>query len=548
MKRRRLFAAGLACSTLLSMATGAMAATFDENGISGPGELPISEEMTELSVFIVQLSSVAELTEHSVILELEEATNVKLNMTLVPQDGAKEKLNLTLAGGEYPDIIVGDQILSNEDLAKYGIDEEILIPLNDLIDTYGVNIKERWEDHPNWKEEMTLEDGNIYGIPRVDAGGEGHTDCSYKLWINTDWLEAVGMEMPTTTEEFKAVLEAFRDKDPNGNGIADEIPLTGATNTWAADPYLFLLNAFGYYNGKYYLKDDVIYPILDQDYLKDGLAYVHELYEEGLIDPAAFTQDEAQMSAIGNNADGIIAGAATCGHVGMFVNINDAERYGQYEIMMPLTGPNGYQGIPYTTSSSVSGATFAITDVCENPEVAIKLADLFCGEEWCIRSLVGIEGNDWEYAEEGSLGMDGVTPAKYSYLQFSTQTSVAQDDVTWDRTMRLLEPNWKNLFSVDGDLMDPVNYEARLYADTVKLKEYAADVDMMPPLTYTGDDSSTYSQLDTAVGDFANNAIVEFITGKRDIEKDWDAYLEDLDMVGYYDLIDLVQTTYDAQK
>ena len=518
------------------------------SAVAGESEgFPLAEPVT-ISVFAIQLSSVVDLEQNTVFQELEEYTNVNLDLTLVPYDGASEKLNLMLASGEYPDIIMGCYLLSNQDLEKYGTEEQILIPLNDLIEEYGIHIKERWAEHPNWKDEMTSSDGSIYGIPTADSGGEGHSDCSYKMWINTEWLDAVGMDMPQTTDEFRDVLMAFKNDDPNGNGIMDEIPLTGATNTWSADPYLFLLNAFGYFDTNYYyLKDGVVNSILDKDYVKEGLKYVHDLYENGLIDPAAFTQDESQMSAVGNNADTIIAGAATCGHVGMFLDINNSERYSQYEIMMPLEGTDGYIGIPYRKSASVNGASFVITDKCQNPEIAIQIADLFCDEEWSVRALVGKQSDSWDLADEGTYGMDGVTPAKYKYLLFNTMVDANQSVDKWDNTLRLLEPNWKNLFAVEGDIMDATNYEARLYADTVKLKAYAADADTIPPLTYAGDDSTTFSQLSTAIKDYASNAIVEFITGTRDIDNGWDSYLADLNRLGYQDMIELVQKTYDAR-
>ena len=95
--------------------------------------------------------------------------------------------------------------------------------------------------------------------------------------------------------------------------------------------------------------------------------------------------------------------------------------------------------------------------------------------------------------------------------------------------------------------MDPTNYEARLYADTMKLKPYAADVDMIPPLAFTGDDGDAYARMSTAVSDYAKNAIVEFITGTRDIDADWDGYLADLERLQYRDMLDLIQKTIDAQ-
>ena len=521
---------------------------FDENGISGPGQLPFSKETKTISVFIPQLSSVADITQHTVMLELQEKANIKLDMTVVPQDGAAEKLNLMMASGDYPDVIIGYNIFSNQDLIRYGTEEQILIPLNNLIDKYCVNIQDRWAEHPDWKEQMTMPDGNIYGIPDTEGAQESHGSCGMKYWINREWLDTLGLEMPTTTKELKEVLQAFKDKDPNGNGIADEIPLTGATKTWNADPYLFLLNAFGYFDTNYYyLKDGKINSILDQDYLREGLAYVADLYKSGLIDPAAFTQDESQLAAIGNNEGVAIAGSATCGHVGMFVNINDAERYKQYEIMMPLEGSNGYRGIPYGMYSTVQGATFAITEACECPEIAIKLADLFCGEEWSVRAGVGIQGEQWDYADEGAVGLDGVTPAKYKFLKLQTQTAMSQDNITWDHSFSVMGPNIKPYIQMEGDILDPVNYEGRLWADTKKVKKYAADVDVLPPLFYSSEDSDKLAQISTAVSDYASNVIIEFVTGKLNLDTDWDSHLKKLETLGYAEEISMIQAAYDAR-
>lgn len=547
MKKRQVIAMAMAGAMLLAAGLPASASEEELMAVSEEKGFPLEEPVT-ISAFIEQLSGVVELSECTVLQELEEKTNIKLDLTIVPTDGAKEKLNLLLAGGDYPEVIISTNHLTGQDLEKYGVEEQILIPLNDLIDQYGTNIKKQWELHPEWKEQMQSSDGNIYGIPGVDSGGVSHGNCGYKFWMNKDWLEKLGLEIPTTTEELKNVLKAFKEQDPNGNGIADEIPMTGAIGTWAADPYLYLLNAFGYFDTNYYyLKDGTIHPVLDQDYLKDGLAYIHELYTEGLIDQAAFTQDESQLAALGNNADTAIAGSATCGHIGMFVNINDKERYSQYEIIPPVEGPSGYRGIPYSLSSTVGGANFAITDACEHPEEAIKLADLLCTSEWAVRSQVGKQGKQWDVADENTFGRDGKTPAKYKFLSYSTQTAAAQAVDSWDWTFRLMEPNWKDLFEVSGDILDATNYEARLYRDTVALKEYAADVDIMPNLSFSSEDSEIYTQLQTAIDDYAKNSIIEFITGVRDTEKDWDTYLSELDRLGYQDFLELVQKTMDQK-
>ncbi len=79
-----------------------------------------------------------------------------------------------------------------------------------------------WGD--GWVENQTYPDGNIYSMP----GGKMHSRMHVTQgiqYINTQWLDNLGLEMPTTMEEFYDVLCAFRDEDANGNGDPnDEIP------------------------------------------------------------------------------------------------------------------------------------------------------------------------------------------------------------------------------------------------------------------------------------------------------------------------------------
>lgn len=528
--------------------SNAQAASGEESGISAPNEFPIVKEKTTLSVFIQQLPyMLTDVTTNTFTKELEEKTNVHLDMMVVPSDSRVEKLNMMLAGGDYPEVLMS-AAFGNSDLVKYGTEEKILIPINDLIEKHGKNIKERWADSPNMKTQMTTLDGNMYAIP-TGVEKQGHGACSYKMWLNTAWLDQLGLQTPTTTEEFRDVLQAFKDKDPNGNGKKDEIPLTGAINTWSADIHLFLLNAFGYFNpdSLVMLKDDKFSSCIDTDGVKEGLKYVSELYKAGLIDPAALTQNEAQLSALGNNANDVIVGSAACGHLGMMLSINDVPRSSMYTCLEPLKGPSGYQGIPYAVQPNVSGGTFAITDKCKQPEVAIKLADYLCSDEAGIRMSVGIKGKHWDDADAGAFGMDGKTPAKYKYLTYNTSGEGASENDVWSNTASLLESYWKGMFQVDGDINDPTNYEARLQRETEKLLPYAADVQDIPPLFMDEDASTRSAQLFKPIQDYVKASIVEFITGKKNPEKDWDSYVSGLKNLGYEEYITLQQSAYDAQ-
>ena len=131
--------------------------------------------------------------------------------------------------------------------------------------------------------------------------------------------------MPDTTEDLEAVLLAFKEQDPNGNGEADEIPLTGATGTWSADVYDYPMNPFIYNDGSSYLymnhNKEVDFNA-DKPEWRDGLRYMRGLYAQGLIDPQAFTQNLDAARAV-TNTEPYVVGSYTAGHNRMLPRNDD---------------------------------------------------------------------------------------------------------------------------------------------------------------------------------------------------------------------------------
>ena len=112
--------------------------------------------------------------------------------------------------------------------------------------------------------------------------------CLNVSMIRQDWLDKLGLDMPETLDDWYNVLKAFKTQDPNGNGKADEIPLTATFNV--RDIYRFG-EAFGLYRsgnaecrwdvddeGKIYFKDTT-------EEFKKTLEFLNKLYAEGLLDP-----------------------------------------------------------------------------------------------------------------------------------------------------------------------------------------------------------------------------------------------------------------------
>ncbi|MDR1468660.1 MAG: extracellular solute-binding protein [Spirochaetaceae bacterium] len=195
-----------------------------------------------------------------------------------------DKLNMQIAAGTMPNVFLPWN--GNEaDLAKNGA----IADLTDLLPKYAPNL---WNLIPQsvWdvvKANDPTGKGRIYWVPEVYR--------YEKEWglIRTDWLEKLGLQMPKTQAEYLAVLRAFRDRDPNGNGKADEIPTGGRAGARWMD-HLFNMYGVAMYEG--YPEWDIYngeltYSAVTQN-AKDALAFIRQLYAEKLIDPETLLNDK----------------------------------------------------------------------------------------------------------------------------------------------------------------------------------------------------------------------------------------------------------------
>ena len=328
----------LSLMLMLIMISG-IAVQAQSGVVTGPGELPIVTEPVTLKVLIAQTSRISDYVDNDFTRWVEEQTGITLDIEVVPQADAQAKLNVTLASGELPDVLIGMPFTAAS-LAPTGGDG-LLLPLNDLIEEYGFETKRILEDErPFYRSLITAPDGNIYGLPHVNECF--HCFASQKMYVYRPWLDALGLEEPTTTQEFKDMLIAFRDQDPNGNGVADEIPMSGAALIgWHTKIEEFLMNSFVFYqridtgSERLMLADDgTIQASYTQDGYRDGLKYIADLYAEGLIDPNALIQDRDQLQILGNNGIGEesgvnIVGAIPGGWFGQFTQVLYADEGGR---------------------------------------------------------------------------------------------------------------------------------------------------------------------------------------------------------------------------
>ncbi|MCZ8514240.1 ABC transporter substrate-binding protein [Paenibacillus filicis] len=498
-----------------------------------------------LSVFGGQRADVQDLTTNTFTKTVESKLNIKFKWEVVPTTGQNDKKQLLLASGDYPEVFLDGGLTQAEQL-KYG-QQGVFIPLNDLIDQYAPNIKKAFTDIPYLKNGITAPDGKIYAIPQINECY--HCWYSQKMWINKAWLDKLGLKMPETTEEFYQVLKAFKEKDPNGNGKQDEIPLSGAPapQTWHGNIDGFLMNAFIYNNSTDYfiMKDGKVDFAANKPEWKKGLEYMNRLYKEGLIDQASFTQNQDGLKQLGNNPNTAILGAFTAGHIGMVVDVSPSQtRHKDYDVVPPLKGPDGVQLSGYF--ADVGNGVFAITNKAskEKQIAAIKLADYMYTEEAALLSIFGPEGKWWSKAKPGEKDVRG---RQAKYITAPEFDSIQQQNEHWSQMGPTLRTrDYRESFAVPQDPLGDGGYEYRLFLATQKYEKYKPKETYPLSIFMDPKDTDAANQLRTTINDYVKASMVEFIIGRKNLTTDWDAYVKGLDGMNLKQYLQIYQKAYDS--
>ena len=354
-------------------ATAAFASGEEETAaamgeLSPPGVVPIFEEPVTMTAFVSYTRTILDFEANEMTKWMEEQTNIHWEWDAVnSSEDAKAKFTLVMnSGAELPDMMMGMSI-TNDEKHLYG-SQGLFIPLNDIIDEHGFYIKDVVKAAPNFLKESAGPDGNVYVLTAYEECY--HCGVAQKMWINQVWLDKLGLEIPTTTEELREVLRAFKTQDPNGNGVADELPLSGFANSWHTRPWPFLLNAFLYTDDADMLnvQDGRIVAAFVQPEWREGMRYVHSLFAEGLIDEEMFVRDRSALAPL-VEGDPPRVGAGTVGHRGMLGAWRGGYEggSGDFRVVPPLRGPDGHVSAGYFPPGPKVHDSAAITKDADNP-------------------------------------------------------------------------------------------------------------------------------------------------------------------------------------
>jgi putative aldouronate transport system substrate-binding protein len=530
---------------------GQAAGAAASSNVTSPGTFPVVTQKVSYRVFAGgdPGNVIPDPKENWFSKYWEEKTNVRIDWeyTAAAQPEMVQKINLRMASGDLPDFFLVNGSYRGFDRSMqvtYG-SQGLIIPVNDLVEKYSVNVKKALQEYPAFKQAWTAPDGKMYGLGSISECY--HCSLSNKMWVYQPWLDKLGMKMPETVEDFAAVLRAFRDKDPNGNGKQDEVPMINLLNQ-------FLMSSFIYHDGtNLMVSSGKVLFTADKNEFRAGLKYLAGLYKEGLVAKDVYTMDAKQLNAVMLSevqSVGVYSGLAP-----LMYPRTEGSRLFEFTTVPPLKGPTGLRQTPYIKQVSEAGV-LNITKAAKNPEIIIRWIDgLYQLDNFASAHYgperTGPEENKpgWYKAKPGQLGADG-KQAFWTRIMYPATDARFIPNIAFG--LRVF-PSYQPAPYHTGMIIDmKANYASRLdielYGQSAKNYEAFKKDDSLPPMFISDAANAEIAELRAVIDRAVTEATAQFVTGARNIDTDWDAYIGNLKKLGLEKYVSLYQKEFDLNN
>ena len=514
-------------------------------------ELPIAEDPVTLTYFLGYETSGltyiegGELENQQVWKWLAENTGVKMDLTVVDRANETDKFNLMIASGDYTDLMNISNYAAGPEAA---LNEDIIIDLGDYLEENMPNYSTII--HADQNVYSKVQDADmflcIYPIKDQNAnpGGIG-------TFVRMDWLEDLGLDVPTTYDELTDVLTAFKNEK-------DAIEPMSLFNTVSMQNGLLMggfgsmaelsANAMGTdFAASFYQEDGKVVYGATQDGTRKYLSWLHKLYDQGLIN------FENMQNRDVNPFGDLNAGEASRGETGYI--FSNQPFGGNYSTMAADNGDPNCNWWPVQDVAEVSGQTIpfyeetsmvdtagaakiSISSQCEDVETALQFLDYGYSYEGGLLYNYGFEegsGHDvetWYYDDNNEPMFDGAALLSVAESTNLASGVVATKDlagVVYD-TRLSFEFGERELSCFDAWSTNK-NSSNNLGSDVVLTSEESTEA------------SAIYSDIITHVATSA----LQFINGAQDVDDDavWDAYVKSIEDMNIDGLTEIIQTAYD---
>lgn len=472
----------------------------------------------------------------------ELGVNVKYNWTVNGgyfEDAYRQKINVTLASGDLPDIIT----VTAAQLKQLA-DADMIEDMTPYWDKYAADFtREIYSIEGDSVLNSAMFDGKLMAIPNA----EGSIESAHFMWIRKDWLDKLGLSVPTTTEELLNVAEKFTTMDPDGNGENDTYALAMTKDLYGGAMGLQgFFAGFHAYPNFWGEKDGNIVYGSTQPEMKDALKALAEMYAKGQIDPEFGVKDGGKV------AETIAAGR---------IGIDFGEQWNpMYPLISNFNNDNnadwtGYD-LPSVDGQMVkvplgfrTGLYFAVRKGFAHPEIAVQMVNMHLEKNWG-------KTNDFGYyympQENGNVGVwkfSPVTPypARKNFEAFQAIHAArdAGDVSVLTGEPKVIEENLQAY--ANGDLAQ-WGWE-KIYGDNgvYRVMEKWVANDQLMVETYVGAPTPSMVERLSTLEQMEREVFVKIIMGAESIDA-FDKFVSDWMQLGGEDILREVNEWYDMIK
>ncbi|WP_439137862.1 extracellular solute-binding protein [Roseicyclus sp.] len=490
------------------------------------GHLMIVEEPLELTIHMHWPRAQGYDENYPVEQAAREMTGIHLIDATAGRNStnSREAMNLLLAQGDLPDIVGGHLI--QQPVNEYG-PQGAFLPLNELVAEHAPNIQAFWDAHPELQAAITAYDGNYYYIPYLPDGEFG------RAWfVRQDWLDALGLQQPQNVNELYDVLVAFRDRDPNGNGMKDEIPYFA--RQWEEVARLLTLwdarsSGSDTYHDFYVNSDGQVAHPYAVDSYREGLANIAQWYAEGLIDPEIFTRgSSARDYLLSENLGGVTHDwfASTAGY-----NAALAESVPGFDFI-PFLPPESAGGVRMAEHRRIpiKPDGWAISFANENPIETIRYFDFWFTEEGRNMANFGVEGVHFDVIDGEPI-----------YRSEILNSDRAVNSQMYEIGAQIQRGYWQDY-----------RYEWQWTSEAARAGiELYSQHDLLVPqflgVSFNEEEQAIYDRYWPSIRTYMLERQQAWVLGSGDVTADWDDYVSTLADMGLDQVLEVMNSAYARQ-
>lgn len=455
--------------------------------------------------------------------KLEEITGIHVDFKNVESDA----LGVYMAAGDWPDFFHHN--LDATYINDYGILGGMFIDYNEYMQ-YMPYLQDTFADYPELTKIVTETNGAIYQLPRLERSA---TTTQARVYYRTDVMEAAGLTMPTTTEEFYNVLVALKEYN---KGAA---PLIASVYSGAYfEPLMY--SCFGPSTNPDFEDDDTGVVVFNRtsDQYRHFLEYMTRLYKEGLLHQEFLTMDGTTRLSLASEGLGVFMD----GTAHSLVEKDFPSGNVDLGVLAPMTSEYDDEQVVLGQLVGASGG-FAINSASKHIVELCQMIDIFFAEDevvpgsgvYGIIGCYGPEGMMWQFSNEDKTQYEFILPEGYE----GTTTNYQYEEMMYNNCGRVD-------VLANAVTSTPGNAQSRQLGFVANLLPYHDEL-VFPGnyLKFTEDEQYTLDSYYVDIKTYVEEMRSKFITGVADVATEWDAYCAQIEAMGIGEVLAVYQAAYD---